>query len=57
MYNSHEEEKKEDYGPRVLKVEKAIMTAAVMSTSLSGGLSRECEKLVRQIAIKLSLKG
>ena len=30
------------------------MTAAVMSTS--GGLSRVCEKLARQIEIKLSLK-
>ena len=30
------------------------MTAAVMSTS--GGLRRECDKLVRQIAMKLSLK-
>ena len=30
------------------------MTAAVMSTS--GGLSKECDKLVRQIAMKLSLK-
>ena len=33
MYNSHEEEKKKEYGPRVLQVEKAKMTAAVMSTS------------------------
>ena len=32
MYNSHEEEKKKEYGPRVLQVEKATMTAAVMST-------------------------
>ena len=30
------------------------MTAAVMRTS--GGLSRECDKLVKQIAMKLSLK-
>ena len=33
MYNSHEEKKKKEYGPRVLQVEKATMTAAVMSTS------------------------
>ena len=46
--------KKKEYGPRVLQVEKATMTAAVMSTS--GGLSKECDKLVRQIAMKLSLK-
>ena len=31
MYNSHEDEKKKEYGPRVLQVEKATMTAAVMS--------------------------
>ena len=37
-----------------LQVEKATMTAAVMSTP--GGLSKECDKLVRQIAMKLSLK-
>ena len=30
MYNSHEEEKKKEYGPRVLQVEKATMKAAVM---------------------------
>ena len=55
MYNSHEEEKKfKEYGPRVLQFEKATMTAAVMSTS--GGLRKECDKLVRQIAMKLSMK-
>ena len=51
MYNSHEEEKKKEYGPRVLQVEKATMTAAVMSTP-----GKECDKLIRQIAMKLSLK-
>ena len=37
-----------------LLVEKSTITAAVISTS--GGLSRECDKLLRLIAIKLSLK-
>ena len=50
----HEEEENNEYGPRILQVEKATMTAAVMSTS--GSPSRECNKLVRQIAMKLSLK-
>ena len=39
---------------RVLQVEKPTVTAAVMNTS--GGLSRECDKLIRQIAMKLRLK-
>ena len=47
MYNSHEEEKKKEYGPRVVEYYKS---------TTSGGLSRECDKLVRQIAMKLSLK-
>ena len=50
MYNSHKRKRRREYGPRVFQVEKATMTAAVMSTS------GECEKLVRQIAMKLSLK-
>ena len=48
MYNSHEEEKKKEYGPRVLQVEKATMTAAVMSTLGGIRLSRESDKLVRR---------
>ena len=31
MYILHEKEKKKDFGPRILEVEKAILTAAVMS--------------------------
>ena len=41
MYVSHE-------------VENGSLTAAVFSTS--GGMGRECDKLVRQIAMKLSQK-
>ena len=41
-------------GPRAREVEKATLTAAVMSTS--GGMGKEMDMLVRQIATKLSVK-
>ena len=40
MYNSHEEGKKKEYGPRVLQVEKATMTAAVMREGYIRGLKQ-----------------
>ena len=40
--------------PRLIQVEKGSLTAAVFSTS--GGMGRECDKLVRQSAMKLSQK-
>ena len=48
---SHETEKKTEYMPRLIQAEKGSLTAAVFSTS-----GRECDKLVRQIAMKLSQK-
>ena len=54
MYTSHQNEKKTEYGPRAREVEKATLTAAVMSTS--GGMGKEMDMLVRQIATKLSVK-
>ena len=54
MYTSHQNEKKTEYGPRTREVEKATLTAAVMSTS--GGMGKETDVLVRQIATKLSVK-
>ena len=54
MYTSHQNEKKTEYGPRAREVEKATLTAAVMSTS--GGMGKEMDMLVRQIATKLSFK-
>ena len=54
MYTSHQNEKKTEYGPRAREVEKATLTAAVMSTS--GGMGKEMDMLVRQIAMKLSVK-
>ena len=40
--------------PRLIQVKKGSLTAAEFSTS--GGLGRDCDKLVRQIAMKLSQK-
>ena len=52
MNVSHQNEKKTEYGPKASEVEKA--TAAVMSTS--GGMGKEMDMLVGQIATKLSVK-
>ena len=54
MYVCHQNEKKTEYGPRAKEVDKATLTAAVMSTS--GGMGTEMDILVRQIATKLSVK-
>ena len=54
MYTSHQKEKKTEYGPRAREVKKATLTAAVMS--ISGGMGKEMNMLVRQIATKLSFK-
>ena len=54
MYVSHEAEKKTKYMPQLIQVEKGSLTAALFSTSC--GMGRECDKPVRQIAMKLSQK-
>ena len=54
MYLSHENEKKVEYNPRTLQVEKASFTPAVMSTS--GGMGVEMDRLVRRMAMKMSGK-
>ena len=54
MYLSHENEKKAEYNPRTLQVEKATFTPAVMSTS--GGMGVEMDRLVRRMAMKMSTK-
>ena len=54
MYVSHHNEKKTEHGPRAREVEKATLTAVVMSTS--GGMGKEMDMLVRQIATKFSFK-
>ena len=41
MYTSHQNEKKTEYGLRAREVEKATLTAAVMSTS--GGMGKEMD--------------
>ena len=54
MYQAHEREKKTEYNARVLEVEKASFTPAVLSTS--GGMGGEMDKLVRRLAMKISNK-
>ena len=56
MYVTHQNEKKTEYGPRAREIEKATLTAAVMSTS--GGMGKEMDQLVRRIATLFkSVKG
>jgi len=52
MYVAHENEKKTEYNPRAMQ-EHATFTPAVLSTS--GGMGKEFERLVRQMAMKISL--
>ena len=54
MYLAHEKEKKTEYNARVLEVEKASFTPAVLSTS--GGMGNEMDRLVRRLAMKISNK-
>ena len=54
MYVSQQNEKNTVFGPRAREVEKAALTAAVMRTS--GGMKKEMDIMVRQIATKLSVK-
>ena len=46
--------RRRQYDPRARRVEKATLTAVVMSTS--GGMGKEMDTLVRQIATKLSVQ-
>ncbi len=46
--------KKPEYGPRARKIEKATLTAAVMS--ISCGMGKEMDVLVRPIPTKLSVE-
>ena len=50
----NENEKKTEYLPRVLQVEKATFTPAVFSTS--GGIGKEADKLIRRMAERMSAK-
>ena len=47
-------EKKTEYLPRVLQVEKATFTPAVFCTS--GGIGKEADKLIRRMAERMSAK-
>ena len=54
MYSSHENQKKREYNARVLNIEKGTFTPVVFSTS--GGMGQEAEKLLKQMANKISTK-
>ena len=54
MYKSNEEEKNQEYLPRVLQVEKGTFTPAVFSTS--GGMGTEADRLLRRMAERMSIK-
>ena len=54
MYTSHENEKRTEYLPRVLQVEKVTFTPAVFSTS--GGIGKEADALIRRMAERISAK-
>ena len=54
MYSSHENQKKREYNARVLNIEKGSFTPVVFSTS--GGMGKEAEKLLKQMANKIAIK-
>ena len=54
MYTSHENEKRTEYLPRVLQVEKVTFTPAVFSTSW--GIGKEADALIRRMAERMSAK-
>ena len=54
MYISHENQKKTEYLPRVIQIEKGTFTPLVFSTS--GGMGKEADKFIRRIAERMSMK-
>ena len=54
MYKSHEAQKKREYADRILQVEKGTFTPVVFSCT--GGAGPEASRLIKQLALKLSLK-
>ena len=52
-YVSHQIGNKTEYGSRAREIEKATLTASVMSTS--AGMGKEMDVLVRQMATKLKV--
>ena len=54
MYMAHEQSKKRQYNARILEVEKGTFTPVVFSCS--GGSSPEASRLLKAIALKLSVK-
>ena len=58
MYTSHENEKKTEYLPRVLQVEKAMQRLHQQSSAPqeSGGIGKEADKVIRRMAERMSAK-
>ena len=54
VYSQHQRSKKREYNARILEVEKASFTPVIFSCS--GGASSEATKLLKTIALKLSVK-
>ncbi len=54
MYSSHEQQKKREYNQRVIMVEHGSFSPLVFSTS--GGMGPEAQRLLKQIAWKMSYK-
>ena len=54
MYREIEASKKATYNDRILNVEKASFTPLAFTTT--GGVGRECTKLIKQLANKIAMK-
>ena len=54
MYRHHEQSKKREYNARIIEVEKGTFTPVVFSCS--GGASKEASRLLKAMALKLSVK-
>ena len=54
MYRHHEQSKKREYNARIIEVEKGTFTPVVFSCS--GGASQEASRLLKAMALKLSVK-
>ena len=54
LFEEHENQKMATYNDRILQVEKSAFVPLVYTTN--GGMSRQCEKLHKQLATLLSKK-
>ena len=54
MYKDHEDEKKRAYNHRIQEVEHGHFTPLIFSTT--GGMSKECDRFLKKLSERLSLK-